>query len=127
MPKCDFNKVVKQLYWNRTFTLQHIFRTSFLKNNSGRLLLHLGLKFSLCFISYKTIKFGKKTNFLSSRTLACDICATSTFTRITNTISTTIWWCGVITFSFTILNSTSTCLWTCRIWWPVSKLSINAY
>ena len=46
MPKCDFNKVAKQLYW---VALRHgcypvnllpIFRTPFLKNTSGRLLLH---------------------------------------------------------------------------------------
>ena len=46
MPKCDFNKVVLQLYWNRTLAwcspvnFLHIFRTLFLKNTSGRLLLH---------------------------------------------------------------------------------------
>ena len=38
LPKCDFNKVVEQLYWNRTSTwvlpvdMLHIFRTPFLKN-----------------------------------------------------------------------------------------------
>ena len=38
MPKCDFNKVAKQIYWNRTLAwcspvnLLHIFRTPFLKN-----------------------------------------------------------------------------------------------
>ena len=37
MPKCDFNKVVKQLYWNYTshgcssVNLLHIFRTHFLR------------------------------------------------------------------------------------------------
>ena len=44
MPKCDFNKVAKQLYWNRTslwvffpVNLLHIFRTPCPKNTSGRL------------------------------------------------------------------------------------------
>ena len=46
MPKCNFNIVVKQLYWNRTSVwcstanLLHIFRIPFLKNTSRRLLLH---------------------------------------------------------------------------------------
>ena len=53
MPKCDFNKVAKQLSWNyisawvenwRTAHLLHIFRTPFLKSNSGRLLLYLGVQ-----------------------------------------------------------------------------------
>ena len=45
MPKCDFKKVGKQLYWNRTSAwmspviLLHIFRTSFPRNKSGWLLL----------------------------------------------------------------------------------------
>ena len=45
MPKCDFNKVAKRRYWNRTSTwvfscqLKHIFRTPFLKKTSGGLLL----------------------------------------------------------------------------------------
>ena len=44
-PKCDFNKVAKQLYWNHIsawvfpYNLLHIFRTSFLKNTSGWLVL----------------------------------------------------------------------------------------
>ena len=48
MPKCDFNKVAKELYRNRTLhecssvNLLHIFRTPFLKNASGRLLLNIG-------------------------------------------------------------------------------------
>ena len=47
MPKCDFNKVEKQLYWNHTsawdspVNLLHIFRASFLKNTSERLLLNV--------------------------------------------------------------------------------------
>ena len=45
MPKCDFNKVEKQLYWNHTsawdspVNLLHIFRASFLKNTSEELRL----------------------------------------------------------------------------------------
>ena len=45
MSKCDFNKVVLQLYWNHTSSwcspvnLQHIFRTPFPNNTSGQLLL----------------------------------------------------------------------------------------
>ena len=42
MPKCDFNKVAKQLYWNHSsawvfspVNFLHIFRTPFTKNNSG--------------------------------------------------------------------------------------------
>ena len=44
MPKCDFNKVAEQLYWNytsvRVFSCKflHIFRTSFSGNTSGGLL-----------------------------------------------------------------------------------------
>ena len=46
-PKWDFNKVAKQLYWNRTsvwvfpVNLQHIFRTPFLKNTSDGLLFYI--------------------------------------------------------------------------------------
>ena len=45
MPKCDFNKVAKQLYRNHTsawvspVNLLHIFRTPLPKNTSGWLLL----------------------------------------------------------------------------------------
>ena len=45
MPKCDFNKVAKQLYWNHTLAwvfsckFGAIFRTPFTKNTAGRLLL----------------------------------------------------------------------------------------
>ena len=45
MPKCDFNKVAKQLIeitlWHECFpvNLLHIFRTPFPKNNTGLLLL----------------------------------------------------------------------------------------
>ena len=43
MPKCYFNKVALQLYWNHTrhgcspVNLQRIFRTPFTKNTSGQL------------------------------------------------------------------------------------------
>ena len=45
MPKCDFNKVALQFYSNHTsawvfYKFAHIFRTPFLKNTSGRLLLY---------------------------------------------------------------------------------------
>ena len=49
MPKCDFNKVAKQLYLNRTsewmcstVNLLHIFRISFPRNTSWWLLLIFG-------------------------------------------------------------------------------------
>ena len=47
MPKRDFTKVAKQLYWNNTSTwcspvnLLHIFRTPFPRDTSGWLLLNL--------------------------------------------------------------------------------------
>ena len=53
MPKCYFNKVALQLYWNHTsawgspVNLLHIFRTPFTQNTSGRLLLELKLCFTL--------------------------------------------------------------------------------
>ena len=45
MLKCDFNKVAKQFYWNRTsawvpVNFLHIFRTPFLNNTYGWLLLN---------------------------------------------------------------------------------------
>ena len=46
MPKCDFNKVTLQLYWNRTsawcspVNLLHVFRAPFPKSTSGWLLLY---------------------------------------------------------------------------------------
>ena len=45
-PKCDFNKVAKQLYWNRvsawvfSVNLLHIFRAPFPRDTSGWLLLN---------------------------------------------------------------------------------------
>ena len=54
MPKCGFNKVVKQLYWNHTsawdifqhgcspIDLLYIFRILFSKNTSVGLLLQFG-------------------------------------------------------------------------------------
>ena len=47
MPKCGFNKVAMQLYWNRnsawvfSVNLLHIFRTPFPRNTSGWLLLKI--------------------------------------------------------------------------------------
>ena len=58
MPKCDFNKVVLQLYWNCTSSwcspvnLQHIFRTPFPNNTSGQLLLKDIVDFELYESSY---------------------------------------------------------------------------
>ena len=44
MPKCDFNKVAKQLRHECSpVNLLHIFRTPFLKNSSGWLLLTFGV------------------------------------------------------------------------------------
>ena len=39
MPKCDFNRAAKQLFWNHTSpaNLQYIFRRAFPKNTSGGL------------------------------------------------------------------------------------------
>ena len=48
MPKCDFNKVafnfveITLRHGCSPVNLLHIFRTPFLKNTSGRLLLYLG-------------------------------------------------------------------------------------
>ena len=45
MPKCNFNKVAYQLYWNHTSAwmlsckFAHVFRTPFLENTTGWLLL----------------------------------------------------------------------------------------
>ena len=45
MPKCDFNKVAIMLWHGCSpVNLPHIFRTPFLKNTSGRLLLKYYLK-----------------------------------------------------------------------------------
>ena len=41
MPKCDFNKVAKFLNFDMGVHSMHIFRTAFLKNTSGRLLLEV--------------------------------------------------------------------------------------
>ena len=41
LPKCDFNKVVKQLHWPYPVNMLHIFRTLFPKNTSGGLLLYI--------------------------------------------------------------------------------------
>ena len=57
MPKCDFNKVAKELYRNRTLhecssvNLLHIFRTPFLKNASGRLLVKTSYN-HICFLYF---------------------------------------------------------------------------
>ena len=60
MPKCDFNKVALQLYWNRTsawrspVNLLQIFRTSFPRNTSGRLLLKLETTYNF-FVSWRNL------------------------------------------------------------------------
>ena len=61
MLKRDFNKVAKQLYWNRTsvwvfpVNLQHIFRTPFLKNTSDELLFYI-LVFVLTLLDLRVLK-----------------------------------------------------------------------
>ena len=55
MPKSDFNKVVKQIEITlrrrcSLGNLLHIFRTSFPKNTSGGLLLHLNDIFMVVFV-----------------------------------------------------------------------------
>ena len=57
MPKCDFNKVAKELSRNRSLhecspvNLLHIFRTPFLKNASGRLLVKTSYN-HICFLYF---------------------------------------------------------------------------
>ena len=54
MPKYDFNKVILQLYWNRTSAwVFHMFRTHFYKNTYGELLLDTWLRYIQTF----TIRF----------------------------------------------------------------------
>ena len=66
MPKCDFNKVALQVYWNHTsdgyspVNLLPIFRTPFTKNTSGWLLLSIGWQtFHMWLSSYWCLKFTK--------------------------------------------------------------------
>ena len=66
MPKYDFNKVAKQLYWNHTsawcspVNLLHIFRTSFPRNTSGWLLL----KYHYSFLNFTIVfHYFQKTQF----------------------------------------------------------------
>ena len=55
MPKCDFNKVAKQLrHGCSPLNLLHIFRTLFLKNTSGGLLLYLFMLFRRYTITFFT-------------------------------------------------------------------------
>ena len=67
MPKCDFNKVAKQLYWNHTsawvFSCNFgaCFQNTFLKNTSGGLLLnrclvYLGSWCHYCLSNYFELK-----------------------------------------------------------------------
>ena len=46
MPKCDFNKVALR-HGRSPVNLLHIFRTPFLKNTSGRLLVQVGIVISV--------------------------------------------------------------------------------
>ena len=68
MLKRDFNKVAKQLYWNRTsvwvfpVNLQHIFRTPFLKNTSDGLLFYI-LIFVLILLDLKRKIFKTSQSF----------------------------------------------------------------
>ena len=56
MPKCDFNKVAKQLrHGCSPVNLLHIFRTPFSKNTSGWLLLNFEVRYS-----FMTIFFGNR-------------------------------------------------------------------
>ena len=49
MPKCDFNKVALR-HGHSPVNLLHIFRTPFLKNTSGRLLLQVGIVISVAIL-----------------------------------------------------------------------------
>ena len=58
MSKCDFNKVVLELYWNRTSVwvfssgqVLYILRTTFYKKTYGGLLLYLTIQFDESFYS----------------------------------------------------------------------------
>ena len=63
MPKCDFNKVALQLYWNRTsawvFSCKFAayFQNTFSQNTSGWLLLNLTLEGKI--VIHKTIAVSK--------------------------------------------------------------------
>ena len=60
-PKCNFNKVALELYLNHNSTwvfsceFAVCFRTPFLKNSSGRLLLVIEFRFSETFTATKTV------------------------------------------------------------------------
>ena len=55
MPKCDFNKAAKQLrHAYSPLDLLHIFRTPFLKNTSGGLLLYSFMLFRRYTIRFLT-------------------------------------------------------------------------
>ena len=94
MPKCDFNKVAKRLYWNRTSAwvfsckFAYIFRTPFPRSTYGWLLLNMYYRYLLfalkCACSYLhicTYSFGSYRGliafwhfvFWSPLTLHCNI------------------------------------------------------
>ena len=68
MSKCDFNKIAKQLYWNHTsayvFSCKFAtyFRTTFLRNTSGRLLLNEVLNWNYFDRSYQCHSNVRFTN-----------------------------------------------------------------
>ena len=57
MPKCDFNKVALLCSSLSPVNLLHTFRTPFLKNTSGRLLLKKGGEIFSC---HKYFSIGQK-------------------------------------------------------------------
>ena len=80
MPKCDFNKVVLQLYWNHTWArvssckLAAFFQNSFTKNTSGWVLLNdenllsLSIHLTTMFDSFSSSKRLKTRGFLNFST-----------------------------------------------------------
>ena len=54
IPKCDFNKVAKQVTGCSPVNLLHIFRIPFSKNNAGGLLLKVSLTHFMTLVSLKT-------------------------------------------------------------------------
>ena len=82
MPKCDFNKNAKQLYWNHTWhgyspvNLLHICRTPFPMNTSGRLLTSIISRFIERIFSVSSFLYNiiERFDILSFLGLAFSIC-----------------------------------------------------